>query len=407
MKFNGVGPIEPSATRGIDAVKLRKYRLDRLKAQLRKANLPAALLQDPINIRYATDTRNMQVFCMRNARRYVFLPVEGPLVLFEFDNCEHIWGGIEVIDEVRSATAWSYFKSGPRLVERAKVWAAEIADLYHRHCGKTGQLAIDVIDPAGVAALAEQGIIVVDADAPVESARAVKSADEIACLTASVEVCEEGFRRMREALQPGISEQELWSHLHTANIVGGGEYLECRVLNSGPRTNPWFQEASERQIQRGELVGCDSDLIGVRGYFADISRTFFCGPGKPTDKQRDLYKLAHEQIHHNMALIKPGMTFRELGERSWPVPEQYRQLRYTLVVHGVGLSGEYPSIAFKDVFDSKGYDGVIEENMTLSCESYIGAVGGGEGVKLEDIVQVTNTGVRRISTFPYEEALLA
>ena len=178
------------------------------------------------------------------------------------------------------------------------------------------------------------------------------------------------------------------------------------MLTSGPRTNPWFQEASDRQIEAGDLVACDSDLIGVHGYFADMSRTFFCEPGKPTDAQRELYQLAHAQIHHNIDAIRPGLTFREFADISWPVPEAFKANRYSAIVHGVGLSGEYPAIVFGDNFDHKGYDGVLEENMTLSVESFIGRDDGGEGVKLEEIVQVTNSGARALSTFPYEENLL-
>jgi Xaa-Pro dipeptidase len=390
----------------IDLVRLRAYRLGRLREQLRIAELPACVLADPVNIRYATGTRNMQVYCLRNPARYVFVPIEGPVVLFEFHNCEHLSKGIETVDEVRPATTWTFFKAGDLIDERARRWADEIADLYHRHCGRQGPLAMDKVNPAGAVALAEYGIEVVDAGAPVERARAIKSTDEIACMTAAIEVCQAGFGRMREALQPGITEQALWAHLHAANIEGGGEYIETRMLTSGPRTNPWFQEASDRAIEAGDLVACDSDLIGVHGYFADMSRTFFCEPGQPTGTQRNLYQLAYEQIHHNIDLIRPGLTFREFAEISWPVPDAFKANRYSAIVHGVGLSGEYPAIVFGDDFDRKGYDGVIKENMTLSVESFIGRNDGGEGVKLEEIVHVTSSGAKALSTFPYEETLL-
>ena len=78
---------------------------------------------------------------------------------------------------------------------------------------------------------------------------------------------------MRQALRPGISEQALWAELHAGNIARGGEWIETRLLASGPRTNPWFQECSSRVIEAGELVGFDTDLIGPYGYCADISRT--------------------------------------------------------------------------------------------------------------------------------------
>jgi Xaa-Pro dipeptidase len=61
-------------------------------------------------------------------------------------------------------------------------------------------------------------------------------------------------------------------------------------------------------------VAFDCGLIGPLGYSADVSRTFRCGPGRPTEKQRTLYKLAYENIQQSLALIKPGITFKELSD---------------------------------------------------------------------------------------------
>ena len=69
----------------------------------------------------------------------------------------------------------------------------------------------------------------------------------------SLEVCDIGMSRMREALHPGITENALWAELHHANIAHGGEWIETRLLSSGPRTNPWLQECSDRRINRGVL----------------------------------------------------------------------------------------------------------------------------------------------------------
>jgi Xaa-Pro aminopeptidase len=109
---------------------------------------------------------------------------------------------------------------------------------------------------------------------------------------------------MRAALQPGITENELWAILAYTNIAMGGEWLECRLLTSGQRTNPWLQEASDKVVKAGELVAFDTDMIGNFGYCADISRTYLCEPERPTAKQCELYRLAFDELHHNMALLK-------------------------------------------------------------------------------------------------------
>jgi Xaa-Pro dipeptidase len=76
-----------------------------------------------------------------------------------------------------------------------------------------------------------------------------------------------------------------------------------------------------------------------------------------------------------------------------------------VLAHGVGMTGEYPYILHQHDF-AAGYDGVIEPGMTLCVESYIGAKGGPEGVKLEQQVLVTESGVEPLLRFPYDEALL-
>src|SRR3546814_10768051 len=98
---------------------LRAWRLGRLRQELKARDYAGALLYDPINIRYACDVRNMQVWCLHNAARYVFVPTEGPVVLFDFHNCAHLSDGNETVAEVRPAVSWFYFAAGSRCRELA------------------------------------------------------------------------------------------------------------------------------------------------------------------------------------------------------------------------------------------------------------------------------------------------
>jgi Xaa-Pro dipeptidase len=76
------------------------------------------------------------------------------------------------------------------------------------------------------------------------------------------------------------------------------------------------------------------------------------------------------------------------------------------LAHGVGLTGEYPYILHPQDIDEFVYDGVIEENMTLFVESYIGSEHGAEGVKLEQQFLIRADGPELLSTFPLEEPWL-
>ncbi|NIR30961.1 MAG: aminopeptidase P family protein [Gammaproteobacteria bacterium] len=407
MTTSGSEPSDAAGTPALpDRAALRRGRLARLRAEMAACDCAACVLLDPVNIRYATGARNMQVFMLRNPARYLFVPVEGPVILFEFEGCHHLAQGLETIDEVRPAVTVSYVASGPHLPENARRWAAEIAALARRYGGANPRIGIERVSHWAAAALAAHGLEIIDAQAPVERARAVKTPEELACIRASLAVVEAGVAHLHRAVRPGLSENELWSVLHAHVISRDCDYIETRLLSSGSRTNPWFQETGPKIIQGGELVALDTDVVGVHGYYADFSRTFLCGHRRPTAAQRRLYRLAWEQVQHNTDILMPGMSFRDIAEKAWPIPDEFVAHRYFVLAHGVGMTGEYPYILHPQDFDADGYDGTLEPGMTLCVESYIGAEGGREGVKLEDQVLVTETGVERLTSFPYDEDLL-
>jgi Xaa-Pro aminopeptidase len=394
------------STAGIDMRRMRAHRLGRLRQQLAKYGYDACVLFNPNNIRYATGSRNMQVCALHCPTRYVFVPASGPVTLFDYFGTEHLSEDLETIDEVRPAVVWDFFSAGDRVDERVARFSADIIALMRSRCGAGGRLALDAFDPKVCRALERGGLTLFHAQEPLEMARVIKSPDEIKCMSMGISVCETGLWRMQQALEPGLSENELWSILHQTNIAMGGEWIETRLLSSGGRTNPWFQESSDRVIRAGDLVCIDTDLIGPFGYGVDMSRTWLCGQDKPSDEQRTLYKLAHENIEHNISVLRAGMPFSELVEKSWRVPEEYQALRYSKIVHGVGLGFEYPYIPYREDWADYGYEGIIEENMTLCIESYIGRKGGAEGVKLEQQVLITGNGAQALTTYPFEREFL-
>jgi Xaa-Pro aminopeptidase len=410
-------PRIPNAQRGameftappVDLDALRAYRLGRLVEQIRAAGLGGMLLIDPINTRYATDSTNMQIWSMHDETRCVFIGPDGAVVLFDYDHLPHLVEDLPFITEVKVMPVFYYFAAGNHAPEAAGRFGGEIAAVLAKYGDPGLPLAVDRLSLLGIDALRERGLRLTDAWPLVEQARCIKSPEEIVLLRNAIAVAEAGCAAMREALAPGITENALWAKLHETNIRLGGEWIETRLLSSGPRTNPWFRECSMRVIERGDLVSFDTDLIGPYGYCADISRSWICGDVTPTEAQRTQYKHAHAQLEQNIAILKPGMSFRAAAEASWPIPEQYRSYRYSCLAHGVGLADEYPSLPYREDYARANaliYDGEIRENMVLSVESFIGTEGGKEGVKLEDQVLITGTGAVRLSSTPFEPALL-
>jgi Xaa-Pro aminopeptidase len=389
----------------IDGDALRRGRLARLRRFMADGGYAALVLFDPYNQRYATGSRNMFGYFLRNSSRYFFVPTEGPVILFEYPQSYHVSTRLDTVAEARpSKLVWSSVSG--RDNETATAFAAEIADLV-KQCGRgETKIGLDRCSLSQALALQRHGCAVVDCQQEILAVRAVKTAEEIKCLQASMAGAEAAVAAVREAIRPGVSEIELFSAFYGEVIRQGGEFIETRLLTSGQRTNPWFSEASGRKVRPGELVALDTDTIGCYGYYSDFSRTFHCGPGKPSGEQKMLYQMAYDHVMHNIELIRPGTSFREIADKAWRIPDRFVEQRYTSVMHGVGMHGETPFIAHAMDFAAFGRDGVLEPGMVLSVESYIGETGGREGVKLEEEVLVTNSGAELISRFPFEDDLL-
>ncbi len=385
-----------------DLTAMRTYRFDRIQEQLTRFGYDGIILMDPMNIRYATDTTNMQVWVMHNASRYAWVGADGSIIVWEFYDCDFMSGHNPHIDETRPAVGFTYFLAGPRYEAKARQWADEMLDVIAEHCGPGARIAIDQCQYLPYKFLEQGGVTLGFGQEVMEQARKIKGPDELAAMRCAVHACEATMGEMHAAMQPGMTERELWAQLHAGNIRRAGEWVETQILASGPRTNPWMQEASSRVIQSGELVGYDTDLVGAYGMMVDISRTWIAGDRSPTARQRQTFELAREQILRNTELLKPGMSFRELTDTAWfPSLADYRH--YCVLYHGVGQCDEYPEIVFPEQWDDVGFDGELQPGMVLTCEAYVGdRRGEAEGVKLEEQILVTEAGPEPLTSYPLD-----
>lgn len=391
-------PVDGALARG--AV---EHALARTRAALRRHGIAAALLADPVNVRYASGTSLMPVWTMHSIDRYLLVPAEGEPVLWEYAATPP-----EIVSphpgiEVRTATSWSVFGFAEGAAPRAATFAADVAGVLRDRGLVDEPIGVDRLDAYGFLALQDAGVHLVPAQLALEQARAVKGPAEIELIRRSVRVCDAAVADLYEALHPGMTENEAWARLLGSAFARGAEFSECRLLSSGPRTNPWFREASDRPLERGDLLAFDTDLIGPAGYLADLSRTYLVGSAKPTAAQQRLYADAQAFLADIVAELTPGAALDEVGERlARRLPAAYHAERYPFIGHGSGLSDEYPVIAFED-----HHAGEIEAGMVLSLEAYVGVEGGDEGLKLEEQVLVTAEGVEVLSHAPHDEHLAA
>jgi Xaa-Pro dipeptidase len=192
-----------------------------------------------------------------------------------------------------------------------------------------------------------------------------------------------------------------------ATSAAGGEWIETHLLASGPRTNPWFQEASARDDPTPVSSSPSTPTwLGPTACAATFPARGSAATGVPTNEQRSLYQMAVDQIEANIEMLAPGRSFHELSHSAKNLPEDYQANRYSVLFHGVGLCDEYPAVPYPTDWASGGYDGLLIPGMVVCVESYVGRHGGHEGVKLEEQLLITETGYERLSTYPYNARLM-
>lgn len=401
-------PMQAVDTEGmIDVPRMRAYRQNRLRDQIRAQGLDAIILIEPLSIRYATGVRNCTLFQMHIQAGYLFIPADGPVTYFDSEPGRTTGGQLETIDEIRDdILPLSYMFAGDRQQEWTTNWANQMHDLIRTHCGQGAKrIGVERAGFHAEQALLEKGHVVSDVAPVLAHARKIKSPEEILAMNQTIAVAEDGMTRMRDGLRNGVMEQELWALMWSALIEGGGEWLDYRLLASGERTNPWQQEASSRMVRAGDLVVFDCGMVGPFSYGADISRAFRCGPGRPTEMQRRLYSIAHEELTRNTQLMQPGASHADIANARWIPPAGYGDQLYPCMAHGLGMADEWPVILHSPD-NPEFYDGELEVGMVVCIESYIGQVGGVEGVKLEDQALITENGPIVLSRYPFEEELL-
>ena len=382
-------------------------RRDRLRQVMRKQGVSAAVIVDPINILYATGARNMTVWTSRTPARYLLVFADGPTILYDFFGCQHLARGNPAVDEIRPALGLCYWTSGGRPEEAGRAFAAEIDSVVREHLGSARELAVDRFPFHAIDALRALGFRLRDADPVFARARMIKLPIELPYVRAAMRRVETAAADMAAHIEPGRTEAAIWGDFQGRFIALEGHYIATRLMQSGPRTFPYFQECGERVVADGDLIAFDTDALGYLGYAVDFSRTFLCGRDVATDTQKALYGRARDQLEWNVALIKPGAAYAEIAERAWPVPEEHQGSRYYVVGHGLGLSGEFPNIPHKVPGQPYPLEGCVEPGMIICIESYIGSAAAGQGVKLEEQLLVTDSGVERLSTFPYDARLMS
>ena len=391
--------------------RMREFRWQRLTQHIVDRDYAGLLMFDPLNIRYATDSTNMQLWNTHNPFRAVLLCADGYMVIWDYKNSPFLSKFNPLVREQRSGADLFYFDRGDKIDVAANALSNEIRVLLEEHAPGNKRLAVDKVMLHGLRALEAQGFEVMEGEEVTEKSRSIKGPDEILAMRCAVHACETACAEMErfartEVPKGGVSEDDIWAILHAENVKRGGEWIETRLLASGPRTNPWFQECGPRLVQNNEIVAFDTDLVGSYGICVDISRTWWVGDNAPRPDMVHAMQHAHEHIMTNMDMLKPGVMIPELTANTHVLDDQFQKQKYGCLMHGVGLCDEWPLVAYPDKAVPGAFDYPLEPGMVLCVEVLAGAEGGDFSIKLEDQVLITEDGYENLISYPFDDRLM-
>jgi len=226
------------------------------------------------------------------------------------------------------------------------------------------------------------GLATVEVGEQLAQARAVKDKDEIELIRAALGMCDAGQRAAREHAHPGMTELELWALVRAAIERDAGERIPVLAdLVAGPRTAQVGGAPGGRVLDDRDLVLCD--LVPRRGgYWGDSCSTF--AVGQPSGAARSRHRAASDALARAIEAVRPGVVAGDidaLARRGLDYPHH--------TGHGLGTTfHEEPRIV-------PGSPVVLEPGMVIALEP--GSYGDGEGVRVEQIVLVTNDGCEVMS----------
>ena len=392
---------------GIDYDRMRRYRLDRTREQMKKEGIDLLITWDPYSMRYITGAYETIPNRYASAQ-CVIVPAEGdPWAFFiaSFDpfalQKQMPW----MKGKVQSALGSIKFAGNTGELPKHKTAIREIME--ENGLGDDIMIGIDGCGKELLFAqlLKEMGLNnYCDANLTMFRARAIKNEDEIACLRMSCHFADAAFADIADAIRPGIRECEIVGIGMNRLYAMGSDECQEFVCASGPRTNPLFIDYTDRPVAPGDLICIDINGASFQGYKTCYYRTFSCG--KATQPQKDAYKRCRDEMYAGMSEVKAGAHTADVIKH-WPTDphevgyESWQHCRGFYLGHGLGLGlQEGPAMFWNwNIGDNEE----LREGMVLAIETYYGPKGSGYGVRLEEDIVVLKDGYDLLTKFPVDE----
>ena len=390
----------------VDFARLRSDRLKRAKAALEASELGAVLLFDQNNIRYVTST-HIGEWARDKSARCVLLPRNGDPVLWDFGSAarHHQLYAPWLPESSWQPGVTSMRGAMPRESGVPDLLAGHIYDVLDDHGLLDEPVGLDLTDMETLASLARRGIATGDAAPVMQSARKIKTADEIALLDQAAGIVDAVYQQIYETLRPGVREHEIVADAQRMLFELGSEQVEAINAVSGDRCSPHPHVFSDRLLRPGDQAFFDI-IHSFMGYRTCYYRTF--SVGSTNQGQIDAYKQCREWLDDAIELVRPGTTTDRIAavwptaqELGFPSEESCFGLQFG---HGIGVGlYEAPMISRLNSFEDPIE---LEEGMVFALETYCATRDGTGAARIEEEIVVTADGPQIITRFPAEELLV-
>ncbi|MDF3298505.1 aminopeptidase P family protein [Streptomyces tropicalis] len=219
--------------------------------------------------------------------------------------------------------------------------------------------------------------------------RAVKDAAELELLAAAGAAADRTFEEIRNVRFAGRHETEIAADLDALLRRFGHSQVDFTIVASGPNGANPHHEVGDRVVERGDMVVLD--FGGLRqGYGSDTSRTVHVG--EPTDEERRVHDLVREAQEAGVRSVRPGAACQDVDRAARAVIADAGYGEYFIhrTGHGIGVTTHEPPYMIE------GEEQPLVPGMCFSVEPGV-YLPGRFGVRIEDIVTVTEDGGRRLN----------
>lgn len=381
--------------------RLRKERLERARRALIESDLDAIVAFEPTNVRYITGFLGMHSAALRE---YCLLAKNGEPILFAIHAAEG--------ERARRYAPWlkGRIRDAKLTSQSCDEVVSDILKELQNEGVVDGRIGIDWMSYPLYAAFSKTNLNLADGSEPLRNARAVKTKDEIALLKVACAITDAAmWHCFYEVMKPGIRETDVSAEWVKYVRQYGGEYIRGHHA-SGDHTNPYHRMwcATDRILRPGDLLIIDG-VQCYMGYYTCTTRTYLVDGrygGKAPEEVKKLHSECYDAMYDAIRLLKPGNTTKdvqEMWEEKYHVPGISDWRWYTMDFgHGIGISlHEKPFITHL----SKRYPVKFEANMVLAIETYR-AGPKTQGIRLEEVVRVTETGYEVLSRMPFDRYLM-